>query len=126
MEIITAITASLELLKKLKEVSKNIKDAEIKNLIADISNQLADTKLAAVALKQEIIALKEENAELKAQKEKKEEPKVKWGCYYFEDDPEQRLYCPTCYDTKGIKVLTTRATSNYRLCNNCNSPIGSG
>lgn len=45
----------------------------------------------------------------------------KWDCYQFADD--DGLYCTACYDTKGKKIRTTRATSKYRLCPVCNAPF---
>lgn len=123
MDILKAINGSIELLKKLNELTASMKQIEIKTLIADLSNQLADAKLAAADMKQEIVTLKEENTALKAHKNREEKPSIKWGCYYFEND-QTRLFCPTCYDTKGQKILTSRATGNYRMCNACKGVIG--
>lgn len=124
MDILGTINGSIELLKKLNEISKNIKQAELKSLIADLSNQLADAKIAAAEIKEEIAALREEIAALKAHRDREKKPDVKWGCYYFDGD-QTRLYCPTCYDTKGQKILTSRANTKYRMCNACKGVIGS-
>jgi hypothetical protein len=123
MDIISPINNSIALLSRLREISNHIREAEIKNVIADLSNELADVKLAAADLKEQIVALREENASLRHQKSPDEKPKIKWGCYYFDDD-ESRLYCTACYDSKGAKSLTNRVNSRIRRCNVCNATIG--
>lgn len=125
MDVISAVGNSIALLNQLNEISKKINNAELKNAIADLTNELADVKLAAADLKEQIATLKDENATLKHQKLPKEKPKIKWGCYYFDEDPS-RLFCPGCYDSKGQKHLTSRATSNHRFCTVCRVAIGSG
>ena len=118
MDIISPINNSLALITRLREISKNINEAEIKNVLADLSLELADTKLAAADLKEQIVLLKEEITTLKAQKQPTEKPDIKWGCYYFEGD-DSRLYCTACYDSKGAKSLTSRGPGGYRICGVC-------
>lgn len=124
MDIISTINNSLRLLSRLRDISNNIKESEIKNVIADLSNEIADVKLAAAQLKEEILKLKEENSELRHQKARDEKPSIKWGCYYFNGD-ETRLYCTACYDTKGQKSLTNRVNTRFRHCPVCKANIGS-
>jgi hypothetical protein len=124
MDIISPINNSIALLTRLKEISNKIKEAEIRNIIADLNNELADVKLAAANLKEQIVGLREENAALKHHKSSAVKPKIKWGCYYFDDD-DSRLYCTACYDSKGMKSLTSRVNSTTRRCNVCNATIGS-
>jgi hypothetical protein len=103
MDIITTIGTSITLAKRLREISKNIEDAEFKNLLADLSNGLADLKLEAAALKERIAALQEENELLKQTTQPSDGKPVgrKWGCYQFEGD--SGLYCPGCWDSKRKK-----------------------
>jgi hypothetical protein len=123
MDIILPINNSMLLLDRLIKISKNIREAEFKNILADLHNELADAKLAAATLKEEIITLKAENATLKHQISNKEKPAIKWGCYYFDGD-DSRLYCTACYDSKGMKSLTTRISTRFRHCNVCGATIG--
>lgn len=119
MDIIGAINHSLTLLQRLREVSKNISEAEFKNLLAELSDELADVKLNVVSLKEEILKLKEENQNLKQQviANTTNKPSMRFGCYTFEG--EEGLFCTACYDTKGKKVQTTRINSRYRECPVC-------
>ena len=124
MDFIGSITTSISLAKRLREISKNIEDAEFKNLLADLSSELADLKIEAASLKEKVAALQEENLLLKqlapAQDEKPSGRK--WGCYQFSGD--DGLYCPACWDSKRMKSSTTRVNSNFRLCSVCQAPLG--
>lgn len=44
-DIISTVSAAITLTTRLREISKNIEDAEFKNLLADLSLELADAKL---------------------------------------------------------------------------------
>lgn len=118
MEILTSINASIEIVKRLREISKKIEVAEFSNLLADLSNELADSKMEVVTLKEEVINLKNKIRELETKASSKNETKtVKWGCYQFEND--DGLYCTACFDTKGEKIRTTRVRGGTRQCPVC-------
>lgn len=126
MDIITTISTSISLARRLREISKNIEDAEFKGLLADLSSELADLKLEAASLKEQIVTLQEENALLKKTTSTADEKPIgrKWGCYQFEGD--DGLYCPGCWDSRRKKSSTTRVNTRFRHCPVCNAPIGSG
>ena len=65
MDIVSAVGNSISLVQRLREISKNIAEAEFKNLLADLSSELADVKLEAAALKERLADLQEENRILK-------------------------------------------------------------
>jgi hypothetical protein len=117
---LSAINTSITLVGRLREISKNMEQAELKAIIADLANELADAKLKMASLKDESVALREERAFLDA-KAAGEKPKVQWGCYIFEGDG--RLYCPACYDTSGKKHLTTRVDSHKPRCCVCQTEL---
>ncbi|CUK22723.1 Uncharacterised protein [Achromobacter sp. 2789STDY5608615] len=100
MDIISIIGTSIGLAQRLREISKNVADAEFKNLLADLSSELAHAKLEAASLKEKLAALQEENALLKQTvSPSAEKPSGrKWGCYQFEG--ESGLFCPGCWDSK--------------------------
>ena len=124
VEILASLNHSISIVSRLREISKNIQEAEFRNLLADLSNELADAKLQLAALKEEVARLSEENHELKATASIKQKPRMKWGCYEFPG--EQGLFCTACYDTKGKKIQTTRINSNIRVCPVCKAVLGSG
>lgn len=59
-DLISSVTNAVVLATRLREISKNIENAEFKNLLADLSLELADAKL-------NIADLVAENAKLKEQ-----------------------------------------------------------
>ena len=122
MDIISPINNSLSLLSRLREISKNVSEAEFKNILADLSLELADAKLAAATLKEQIYELEEEISHFKAHKQPSVKPDIKCGCYYFEGD-ESRLYCTACYDSKGAMSFTSKGAGMYRVCNVCGASV---
>ncbi|MBE3752988.1 hypothetical protein HJ186_23040 [Vibrio parahaemolyticus] len=57
-DVLGSIGQAISLAKRLREISKNIEDAEFKNLLADLNLELADTKLA-------LADVMEQNSQLK-------------------------------------------------------------
>ena len=125
IDALTAIDHSISLVGRLRKIWKNISEAGFKNLLADLSNELADAKLQIAALKEQLAAQAEENRVLRnAARDAKSKPSVRWGCYQFEGD--DGLYCTACYDTKGLKCITTRISAKLRACPVCKAQLGSG
>jgi len=58
-DIISSLSSAITLSTRLREISKNIENAEFKNLLADLSLELADAKLKISELVNENTELKE-------------------------------------------------------------------
>lgn len=125
MDIVSTVNNSLKLVKRLKEISKNISDAEFSNLLADLSMELADVKLESASLKEELASLKDEVRVLRSTVSVPDEKPmgIKWGCYQFPSDTS--LYCTGCWDSKRNKSITNRVNSKFRSCSVCKAEIGS-
>lgn len=63
---ITAITNAIGLLTRLKQISRNIRDAEFKNLLADLSLELAEVKMKMAGLMNENLELQNRIKELES------------------------------------------------------------
>jgi hypothetical protein len=125
MDVLAGIDRSIGLVKRLREISKKVSEAEFRNVLGDLSNELADAKLKIATLKEQLATQVEEIRELKrAASQAKQKPSVKWGCYKFEGD--ENLYCTACYDSKGVKSLTNRLNTKLRQCPVCKAQIGAG
>lgn len=124
MDVISTISTSIGLARRLREVSKNIADSEFKNLLADLLSELADAKLEAASLKEKLVALQEENLLLQQTvRPSTEKPSGrKWGCYQFEG--ETGLFCPGCWDSKRRMSSTTRVNAHFRKCSVCQAMLG--
>ena len=124
MDVISSLNNSISIVSRLREISKNISEAEFKNLLADLSLELADAKLDLANLKDDMAKLMQKNSELeKARSDNKQKPTLHWGCYKFEN--EDGLFCTACFDTKGQKSQTNRVNTKFRSCPVCNAVIGS-
>lgn len=122
MDVLAIIDHSISLVSRLREISKNLTEAEFKNILADLLNELADAKMHIAGLKDK---LSEQADEIRAFKAvslaAKQKPTIKFGCYQF--DGEEGLYCTACYDTKGQKSLTTHLGGPIRMCPVCKATL---
>ena len=66
--VVSSIKGAIELVKKLADIAKDMKHAELKKLIADLSNELADAHLKSAEMKIELLALREENQSSRAKR----------------------------------------------------------
>lgn len=55
MDLLTTISTSIALAGRLREIAKNIENAEFKNILADLSLELADLKLQLAGVVEENI-----------------------------------------------------------------------
>lgn len=85
-DVMTTVSTAISLATRLREIGKNIENAEFKNLLADLSLELADAKL-------KIADLVSENAEIK---EKLNDVTSATG---------ER--CPSC-GSRTFKIISTR------------------
>ncbi len=68
MDIISTLSKTISLAQRLKEISKNVSEAEFQDLLADLLNQLSSTKLEVASLKEQLVVLINENQVLKNKK----------------------------------------------------------
>ncbi len=108
VDVIPAIQTAIEIVGKLRALSKKIEDAEFKMLLADLSGELADAKLEVANLKMELSKLIEQNAELNSRLLQRESDKPMFvdGAYTFKNDDGQ--YCTACYDTQHLRVRLSK------------------
>lgn len=112
-DVVMAIQSAIEIVGKLRALSKKLEDAEFKMLLADLSGELADAKLEVANLKMELAKTKEklqEKGELLHRKEN-EKPTLCDGAYQFPGD--SGFFCTACYDTKRLKVRVTALSGPF-------------
>jgi len=109
------VSQVINLSKRVYNLSQRFKDVEFQHELLDLHEEITTFRL-------EISRLVDENESLKLELKHKTEQKPTTidGCYVFDDEPD-RLYCPTCWDVKALKVLTFKLHGPYRKCNNCPS-----
>lgn len=129
MDVIASLQSAIEIVGKLRALSKKIEDADFKMLVADLSVELADAKLETANLK---IALAEALEENESQKKiinqrSSQAPKLSDGAYAF--DGEDGQFCTACFDTKSLKVRVSPLSGAFRTfgkwsCPSCKATLG--
>jgi ribosomal protein L37E len=66
VEIISSISNAISLVSRLKKISENVRDAELKNLLADLSLELAEAKMKMASLIGENVDLQNRIRELES------------------------------------------------------------
>ena len=94
MNILSSLSTSISLAKRLQEISKNISEAEFHALLAELSDQLSSLKLEASNLKDQIRELKEENNLLKNKEVNEEDELLK----IFKLLENEKVVVPTFVD----------------------------
>lgn len=106
LDILGSIGNAITLANRLKEISDNIKDAELKNILADLSLELADTKLKLAEIITENVSLKEQVNILESRKINIEELTFRDGLYYRKNDDNP--FCTGCYDNNKKEIRLQR------------------
>ena len=129
MDLVSSLSTSIDIVKKLRELNKKVGEAEFKMLLADLSNELADAKLEAANLKSELAQAKDDVSRLESAASRNVDsgPDVHEGAYVFGDN--SRHYCTSCYDGSGSKVLLHQLSGPFTVfgkwqCPSCKSHFG--
>jgi hypothetical protein len=119
-----ALNTAIDVARQLRGLEEKITDLTFKTLLSDLMSSLADSKIEQVNLKDQLVALREENAELKRKIDicltPLEEHTIRWGSYYFNDDPTP--YCIKCYQLARKKHPTVRNMQNTQ-CTVCGNEV---
>ncbi len=129
MDVISAIQASIESAKKLRDLSRKLQDAEFSMALADLNNSLADAKLEAADLKEQLAALKELNLQLSEKLAQREAgmPTYEDSSYVFES--ESGNFCTCCWDANKMKIRLNEEKGPFSRfgkwsCPNCKEHFG--
>jgi regulator of replication initiation timing len=129
MEIISVVSNALGIASRLKEISKNIQDAEFNNLLADLSLELADLKVRLADVLDENSNLKNELLNYKHSQSSSSELQYRDGMYFQLDGSGP--FCPGCFDSNK-KIIRLRkedgpfATLCDYTCPVCKEAYGKG
>jgi hypothetical protein len=117
--VVQVISSTIATLRNARDLAKDSKDRELKEVIGDVFNALLD-------LKERMLALDDENRQLKEQLAMKASftgPVPPSGYIYAKEDVSQaHPLCPRCYQEKGhVYPLASRnyGGNSSRHCPNC-------
>lgn len=121
--VLAAVATSMQLVSRLREINKNIENAEFSNALADLGLELAK-------LKSELASVLDENTDLKTQLAVKQSTPVlefKNGAYFKQDG--EGSFCSGCYDNsrKAIRLAPVPRTFKdlaSHMCPVCQSTYG--
>jgi predicted nucleic acid-binding Zn-ribbon protein len=110
MIAIATATKALEAVKALREIDKQISEAELKARAADLMSNLADVKMALVEARDEIGSKEKEISHLKAAFQLKEDCVRHENFLYAKDvqaRPSGHPYCSRCEQIDGVMIKLT-------------------
>jgi len=118
MDALGTVDRVIAVVKRLRELSQKLHDAELHSLIADLVSESADLKLKLAEMRSENLQLREKVDELEHKVDVRSKVELRDGFYYltqsiqgYSEDP----FCATCLDTEGILVTLRRTyTQNFR------------
>lgn len=123
MTIMTGLGQAIELTKNLRDADLKLNEAENKFKIAELYNALSDIKMNVADLKSEVLNKDEIIKELEAKLKK--ETEMKWeDPFYFHhknDGSKDGPFCQQCYDTKKQSVRLPKGDGPWLTCNTCKS-----
>lgn len=121
MTIMTGLGQAIELTKNLRDADLKLNDAENKHKIAELYNALSDIKMNVADLKSEILTKDEIIKSLEAKL--KIEADMTWeDPFYFLKNANGRTdgpFCQQCYDTKKQAVRLPKGDGAWLTCNAC-------
>ena len=126
--VITSINNAITLAQRLREISKNIEDAEFKNVLADLGLEIADTKLALAQVTEENAQLKSELTKLKHSRGESSSDLIFKDFAYYSDSDEGP-FCSGCYDTQKQKIRLGPVSNDFTVfgkfkCPSCKEYCG--
>jgi len=127
-DVLSSIGHAISLAKRLREISKNIEDAEFKNLLADLNLELSDVKLALANAMEENAHLKMELTRVKhSQANGSGELIFKEFAYYTQSDDGP--FCSACYETKKQQIRLSKVSGpfthfGHSKCPSCDEYYG--
>ena len=129
VDIISALQTSIDIVGKLRALSKKVEEAEFKMLLADLSSELGDAKLEAANLKIDLATEREKNAALSGKLAERQSgnPIMSDSCYGFEG--EEGLFCTSCFDVNSRRVRVKALTGAFKAfgkweCPSCKAHYG--
>lgn len=125
-EFLSSVSTAWTFATRLREISKNIENAEFENALANLMSEMSQAKIEAAEAKERIATLLLENRELKDTIERlnsaeSDKPTVVNGLYQWPND--EGYYCTACWDSKDKRVLTNEPAimrdAIFRMCPVC-------
>lgn len=121
-DLISTATTAIQLVSRLREINKNIANAEFANALADLSMELSELKIKAAGLL-------DENNELRRQLAQKQNKRLTFKDFAYFSDEGDGPFCPGCYDGQEKNIRLTKMSGPFTVfgshaCPNCKQHFG--
>lgn len=121
-DLIGTASTAIQLVTRLREINKNIANAEFSNALADLSIELANIKI-------QVASLLEENDQLKRQLEQKNSSSLAFKDFAYYKPNGDGPFCPGCYDSKSKLIRLSKSLAPFdafgsHSCPNCKEHFG--
>jgi hypothetical protein len=121
-DLIGTATAALQLVGRLRDINKNIANAEFSNALADLAIELSELKI-------KVAGLLDENDQLKRQLAKKQTPDLEFKEFAYYSSAGDGPFCPGCYDNHGKTIRLAKLSAPFTAfgshsCPTCKEHFG--
>ncbi|MDJ1634566.1 hypothetical protein [Rhizobium rhizogenes] len=125
MDIISSLAIAgqaLDIVKKLRELDGDLKQAEVKLQLADLYGKLAEVKITLAEARTE---LSEKDGEIAALKQRSSEKlkTIRIGSYNFgigaDGKPFTKAFCTACEQTLGLQIPVSNSLAGRDACPKC-------
>ena len=115
-DLIATATTAIQLVTRLREINKNIANAEFSSALADLSLELSELKI-------QVAGLLEENDGLKRQLAKKGEIDLVFRGFAYYSASGDGPFCPGCYDAREKQVRLSKAAPGFDVFGSHSCPV---
>lgn len=115
-DIISTTSSAIQLIGRLRQVSKNIENAEFANALADLNMEMATVKIQAANLL-------EENDKLRRRLEQQHSAELTFKGFAYYAANGEGPFCPGCYDNNRKKVRLAKEAKAFHVFGSHNCPV---
>lgn len=121
-DLISTASTALHLVTRLREINKNIANAEFSNALADLSVELANLKI-------QVADLLDENDQLKRQLSQKSSTDVVFKDFAYYTKAGDGPFCAGCYDGQDKLIRLAKLSGAFTVfgshsCPSCKEHFG--
>lgn len=105
-DLISTASSALQLVSRLREINKNIANAEFSNALADLAIELSELKI-------KVAGLLDENDQLKRQLAQKQSNALEFKEFAYFSATGDGPFCPGCHDSHGKTIRLTKLSAPF-------------
>jgi hypothetical protein len=105
-DLISTASTALQLVGRLREINKNIANAEFSNALADLAIELSELKI-------KVAGLLDENDQLKRQLAQKQSTALEFQDFAYFSVSGEGPFCPGCYDSHSKSIRLTKLPAPF-------------